>query len=111
MDRRRRPADPVRSRLAELKRYDIGRLNPDEQIRASSFPSRSRPTASASPRSRSSSPTAGPDVRFNIEIKTDPTKPDLTLDPVRFAQLAVEAIRLGKAGGAQHDPVVRLARR
>ena len=43
--------------------------------------------------------TAGPDVRFNIEIKTDPTKPDLTVDPNRFAQLAVDAIRLGKAGG------------
>ena len=41
----------------------------------------------------------GPDVRFNIEIKTDPTKPELTVDPNRFAQLAVDAIRLGKAGG------------
>ena len=29
-------------------------------------------------------------MRFNIEIKTDPTKPDLTLDPERFAQLAVD---------------------
>jgi len=38
-------------------------------------------------------------VRFNIEIKTDPTKPDLTVDPNRFAQLAVDAIRLGKAAG------------
>ena len=38
-------------------------------------------------------------MRFNIEIKTDPTKPDLTVDPERFAQLAVEAIRQGKAGG------------
>src|SRR5262249_33360231 len=36
---------------------------------------------------------AGPDVRFNIEIKTDPTKPDLTVDPKRFAELAVDAIR------------------
>src|SRR6266851_8900470 len=65
----------------------------------SSSPSRSRSTANAFPRWRSSFAAAGPNVRFNIEIKTDPTKPDLTVDPVRFAQLAVDAIRLGKAGG------------
>ncbi len=39
---------------------------------------------------------AGPVVRFNIEIKTDPNKPDLTIDPARYAALAVEAIRKGK---------------
>jgi glycerophosphoryl diester phosphodiesterase len=32
-------------------------------------------------------------ARFNIEIKTDPNKPDLTIDPARFAVLTVEAIR------------------
>jgi glycerophosphoryl diester phosphodiesterase len=42
---------------------------------------------------------AGPDVRFNIEIKTDPNKPDLTIAPDRFAELAVAAIRKGKAAG------------
>ena len=36
-------------------------------------------------------------MRFNIEIKTDPNKPDLTLDPARFARLAVDALRAGKA--------------
>ena len=38
-------------------------------------------------------------MRFNIETKIDPTKPDHTVDPVRFAQLVVEAVRAGKAGG------------
>jgi glycerophosphoryl diester phosphodiesterase len=42
--------------------------------------------------------TAGPDVRFNLEIKTDPTKPDLTLDPLLFAEFAITAIRSGNAG-------------
>ena len=53
---------------------------------ASNIPSRSRSTASAFRPSPSSSPWPGPDVRFNIEIKTDPTKPDLTVDPARFAR-------------------------
>ena len=98
MDRRSRPADPFAhawpSSSASTSAGSIPRAN-----MRSSFPSRSRSTANASPRWRSFFAAAGPDVRFNIEIKTDPAKPDLTVDPVRFAQLAVEAIRLGKAGG------------
>ncbi len=40
---------------------------------------------------------AGPGVRFNIEIKTHPNKPDLTIDPAAFAAAAVDGIRKGKA--------------
>ena len=36
-------------------------------------------------------------MHLNIEIKTDPTKPDLTIDPTPFAQAAVDGIRKGKA--------------
>jgi glycerophosphoryl diester phosphodiesterase len=90
---------PIRSlSLAELKRFDIGRLNPASKY-AQQFPEQKPVDGERFPTLTEFFATAGPDVRFNIEIKTDPAKPDLTVDPVRFAQLAVEAIRLGKAGG------------
>jgi len=90
---------PIRSlTLAELKRYDIGRLNPAAKY-AQQFPEQKPVDGERFPTLAEFFAAAGPDVRFNIEIKTDPTKPDLTVDPVRFAQLAVKAIRLGKAGG------------
>ena len=90
---------PIRSlSLAELKRYDIGRLNPASKY-AQQFPEQKPVDGERFPTLAEFFAAAGPDVRFNIEIKTDPTKPDLTVDPARFAQLAVEAIRLGKAGG------------
>jgi glycerophosphoryl diester phosphodiesterase len=90
---------PIRSlTVAELKRYDIGRLNPAAKY-AQQFPEQKPVDGERFPTLAEFFAAAGPDVRFNIEIKTDPTKPDLTVDPSRFAQLAVEAIRLGKAGG------------
>ena len=84
--------------LAELKRYDIGRLDPASKY-AQQFPEQKPVDGERFPTLAELFAAAGPDVRFNIEIKTDPTKPDLTVDPDRFAQLAVDAIRLGKAGG------------
>jgi glycerophosphoryl diester phosphodiesterase len=89
---------PIRSlTVAELKRYDIGRLNPATKY-AQQFPEQKPVDGERFPTLAEFFAAAGPDVRFNIEIKTDPTKPDLTVDPNRFAQLAVDAIRLGKAG-------------
>jgi glycerophosphoryl diester phosphodiesterase len=93
------PGPPIRSlTLAELKRYDIGRLNPAAKY-AQQFPEQKPVDGERFPTLAELFAAAGPDVRFNIELKTDPTKPDLTVDPVRFAQLAVDAIRLDKAGG------------
>jgi glycerophosphoryl diester phosphodiesterase len=90
---------PIRSlTLAELKRYDIGRINPATNY-AQQFPEQKPVDGERFPTLAEFFAAAGPDVRFNIELKTDPTKPDLTVDPARFAQLAVDAIRLGKAGG------------
>jgi glycerophosphoryl diester phosphodiesterase len=89
---------PIRSlTVAELKRYDIGRLNPAAKY-AQQFPEQKPVDGERFPTLAEFFAAAGPDVRFNIEIKTDPTKPELTVDPNRFAQLAVDAIRLGKAG-------------
>ncbi len=96
MDRRGVPIHSLT--LAELKRYDIGRLDPASKY-AQQFPEQKPVDGERFPTLAELFAAAGPDVRFNIEIKTDPTKPDLTVDPDRFAQLAVDAIRLGKAGG------------
>lgn len=82
--------------LADLKRYDIGRLNPSSKY-AQQFPQQKAVDGERFPTLEELFAMAGPDVRFNIEIKTDPSKPDLTLDPERFAELAVAGIRKGKA--------------
>jgi glycerophosphoryl diester phosphodiesterase len=87
------PGAPIRSlSLAELKRYDIGRLNPASKY-ASQFPQQQPADGERYPTLAELYAMAGPDVRFNIEIKTDPTKPDETLDPARFTKLVVEAVR------------------
>jgi glycerophosphoryl diester phosphodiesterase len=83
--------------LAELKRYDIGRTNPNSKY-GQQFTDQKPADGERFPTIEEFFAAAGPNVRFNIEIKTDPTKPDLAPDPERFAQLTVEAIRKGKAG-------------
>ena len=40
---------------------------------------------------------AGPNVRFNIETKIDPAKPDETLDPGQFTRVVVDVIRAANA--------------
>lgn len=83
--------------LADLKRYDIGRLNPASKY-AQQYPGQKPVDGERFPTIEEFFALAGPDVRFNIEIKTNPNKPDFTVDPERFAELAVAAIRKGKAG-------------
>ena len=83
--------------LADLKRYDIGRLNPASKY-AQQYPEQKPVDGERFPTIEEFFAMAGPDVRFNIEIKTNPNKPELTLDPERFAELAVTAIRKGNAG-------------
>jgi len=90
---------PIRSLgLADLKRYDIGRTNPASKY-GQQFAEQKPVDGERFPTLEELFAMAGPDVRFNIEIKTDPNKPDLTIDPDRFAELAVAAIRKGKAAG------------
>jgi glycerophosphoryl diester phosphodiesterase len=82
--------------LAELKRYDIGRLNPVAKY-AQQYPGQKAVDGERFPTIEEFFAMAGPDVRFNIEIKTNPNRPELALDPERFAELAVAAIRRGNA--------------
>ena len=87
--------------LAELKRYDVGGLNP-----ASTY---AQQFASQMPVDGQRVPTlaelfdlakaSGKTPRFNIETKLSPDKPDETPDAERFARLVVEAVRgAGLAG-------------
>ena len=81
--------------LAELKTYDIGRLNPATQY-GTQFPGQKPADGERFPTLAELYAMGGPDVRFNIETKIDPTKPDETVDPKRFARLVVDAIRAAK---------------
>jgi glycerophosphoryl diester phosphodiesterase len=93
------PGHPIHSlTLAELKRYDIGRINPASRY-AKQFPEQKPVDGKRFPTLAELFATVGPDVRFNIEIKTDPARPEDTPDPATFARLAVDAIRAGKASG------------
>jgi glycerophosphoryl diester phosphodiesterase len=95
----RAPGPMIRSlTLAELKRYDIGRTNPASRY-AKQFPGQKPVDGERFPTLAELFAAVGPDVRFNIEIKTDPTRPDIAPDPATFTRLAVQAVRAGKAAG------------
>ena len=81
--------------LADLARYDIGRVNPASKY-GQQWPEQKPVDGQRFPTPAEFFAMAGPTVGFNIEIKTDPNKPDLTIDPASFARLTVEAVR--KAG-------------
>jgi glycerophosphoryl diester phosphodiesterase len=81
--------------LAELKTYDIGRLNPATRY-GQQFPTQQPADGERFPTLADLYAMAGPGVRFNIETKIDPAKPDETIDPQRFAKMTVEAIRAAK---------------
>ncbi|MEP6678290.1 MAG: glycerophosphodiester phosphodiesterase [Betaproteobacteria bacterium] len=87
---------PIRSlTLAELVRYDIGRIDPASPY-AAQFPQQQ-------PADGARFPTlaelfallreSGATVRLNLETKIDPTRPGDTVDAATFARLAVDAIR------------------
>jgi len=81
--------------LDELKRYDVGRVNPASKY-AQQFPEQKPADGQRFPTLAEFFAQAAPEVRFNIEIKTDPAKPDLTFEPAAFAALAVDGIRKAK---------------
>lgn len=78
--------------LDELKRYDVGRVNPASRY-GQQYPEQKPADGQRFPTLAEFFAEAAPAVRFNVEIKTDPGKPDLTLDPAAFAGLAVAEIR------------------
>jgi glycerophosphoryl diester phosphodiesterase len=81
--------------LAELKTYDIGRLNPATGY-GRQFPEQKPSDGERFPTLAELYAMAGAHVRFNIETKIDPTQPDQTVDAPHFARLTVDAIRAAK---------------
>ena len=81
--------------LGELRRYDIGRLNPDSNY-AKQFPAQKPVDGERFPTLAEFYAMAGRTVRFNIETKIDPTKPGETVQPAVFAKLVVDAVRAAK---------------
>ena len=87
---------PIRTlTLSELRRYDIGRLNPMSQY-AKQFPEQRPVDGERFPQLSElfdlGKASAKP-VRFNIETKITPTSGADTADPATFAKLVVAAVR------------------
>ena len=85
--------------VSEVRRYDVGRLNPASAY-AKQFPDQR-------PADGQRFPTltevfglgAGNDVRFDVETKITPTSGDDVPDPATFAKAVVEAIRAAGMAG------------
>lgn len=89
------PGAPIRSlTLAELRRYDVGRLRPETRY-AQTYPEQRPADGQRIPtlaevfalvRAR------GADVRFNIETKITPQQPEMTPEPEAFVKLLLAEI-------------------
>ena len=78
--------------LAELRRYDVGRLNPASAY-ARQFPEQRSADGQRFPTLAELFAIGGPTVRFNIELKSDPARPELAPDPAGFARRVVAEVR------------------
>ena len=81
--------------LAELQRYDIGRVDPASRY-AAQLPSQQPADGERFPTLAEVFAlvrTSGKPVRLNLETKIDPTHPDDTVDATTFARIAVDAVR------------------
>jgi glycerophosphoryl diester phosphodiesterase len=94
-----------RLRLAELAAYDVGRIRPGSDY-AAQF-SEQVPCDGARIPTLAEVLGANPAVRFNIELKTDPTRPDWTVGPVAMAEAVIAVARaadaIGRIGLASFD--------
>lgn len=81
--------------LAELKRFDVGRLNPSSKY-AQQFSGQRAVDGERIPTFAEVADLvakSGKPARFNLETKLSPDKPDETVDADTFARLVVEAVR------------------
>lgn len=81
--------------FAELRRYDIGRLNPATKY-GRQFPQQKPSDGEHFPTLAELYALGGERVRYNIETKIDPTQPGNTVEPQHFTRLVVDAVRLAK---------------
>lgn len=87
--------------LAELKRYDVGRIRPGSKY-AQQFPDQRAVDGARIPALAELFDLAnrsGKTPRFNIETKLSPVKPGEAPDPETFARMVVEAVRAGGMNG------------
>ena len=91
----------------ELIRYDVGRLNPARNY-AKSFPEQAPVDGTRIPKLSELFELArrkGADrLRFNVEIKSDPTRAELSLVPEPFARRVIEVVR---AAGVQSRTTIQ----
>jgi len=82
--------------LAEVKNYDVGRLNPTRRY-ASRYPEQQAIDGIRVPTLAEVfelvEKSGNRSVRFNIEIKINPDKPQLTLSPPAFARAVIDVVR------------------
>jgi glycerophosphoryl diester phosphodiesterase len=81
--------------FAELRRYDIGRINPTSQY-ARSFPEQRAADGERFPKLSELfdlAKASGKALRFNIETKITPTSGANTPDPATFARLVLAVVR------------------
>ncbi len=90
--------DRIISRMTfdELKKFDVGRIDPVSSYAAQfprQTPADSTPIPSLAEVAALVKKSGNARVRFNIETKIRPDRPDLTVAPERFADLLVAALR------------------
>jgi glycerophosphoryl diester phosphodiesterase len=85
---------------AELRRYDVGRLRPGA-LYAAQYPDQLPADGTRMPMLREVFDLAhragNGEVRFNIETKIDPGKPELTPTPAAFVKAVLDVVRGAKA--------------
>ena len=90
------PGPPIRSlSFAELRRYDIGRINPMSQY-ARQFPEQKAVDGERFPKLSELfdlGKASGKPVRFNIETKITPTSGSNTPDPATFTRQVIAVVR------------------
>jgi glycerophosphoryl diester phosphodiesterase len=84
--------------LSELKLYELGRIKPDSAY-ARQFPMQRPVDGERFPILYEVYEIAPAPIRLNVEIKTDPTRPNDTADPIYFAHLVVDQVKAAKATG------------
>jgi glycerophosphoryl diester phosphodiesterase len=82
--------------LEELQRFELGRINPASAY-ARQFPRQQPADGQRFPLLREVYAIAPAPMRLNIEIKTDPTRPDQTADVAHFTRLAVDQVKAADA--------------
>jgi glycerophosphoryl diester phosphodiesterase len=95
------PGPPIRSlTFAELRRYDIGRINPTSPY-ARQFPDQQAADGERFPKLSELfelGKASGKPVRFNIETKITPTSGANAPDPATFARLVIAVVREANVG-------------